>query len=222
MGAVCLLGDSIFDNAAYVGREPPVIEHLRRALPTGWSASLLAVDGDSANDVRGQLGRLDGSETHLFVSAGGNDAYNASGIFSERVLTVAEALGLLARAQARFRKDYQALLSAILAVGKPVAVCTVYDAIPGLGEAQRAGLALFNDVIIRSAAEALVPVIDLRVVCDEAEDYSAISPIEPSAQGGAKIAKVISDLIRQHDFSVRSEGTSIFTGSTGLRHGIRR
>ena len=61
MGHVCLLGDSIFDNAAYVGREPPVIEHLRRALPTGWCASLEAVDGDSANDVRGQLGRLDGT-----------------------------------------------------------------------------------------------------------------------------------------------------------------
>jgi GDSL-like Lipase/Acylhydrolase family len=216
MGHVCLLGDSIFDNAAYVGREPPVIEHLRRALPTGWCASLEAVDGDSANDVRGQLGRLDGSETHLFVSAGGNDAYNANGIFSQPVVTVAEALGLLARAQARFRKDYQALLRAILAVGKPLAVCTVYDAIPGLSEAERAGLALFNDVIIRSAAEALVPMIDLRVVCDQAEDYSAISPIEPSGQGGAKIAQVIADLIRQHDFSGRRAGTSIFTGSTGI------
>ena len=212
MANVCLLGDSIFDNAAYVGSEPAVIEHLRGALPAGSTATLLAVDGASADDVREQLGRLDGSETHLFVSAGGNDAYNASGIFRERVLTVAEALGLLAKAQARFRKDYQALLRAILAVGKPVAVCTVYDAIPGLGEAQRAGLALFNDVIIRSAAEALVPMIDLRVVCDEAEDYSAISPIEPSGQGGAKIAQVIADLIRQHDFSVRRAGTSIFTG----------
>jgi len=216
MANVCLLGDSIFDNAAYVGSEPAVIEHLRGALPAGSTATLLAVDGASADDVREQLGRLDGSETHLFVSAGGNDAYNASGIFSEGVRTVAEALGLLARAQARFRNDYQALLRAILAVGKPVAVCTVYDAIPGLGEAQRAGLALFNDVIIRSAAEALVPMIDLRVVCDEAEDYSAISPIEPSGQGGAKIAQVIADLIGQHDFSVRRAGTSIFTGSTGI------
>jgi hypothetical protein len=216
VGRVCLLGDSIFDNAAYVGSEPAVIEHLRRALPAGWTADLLAMDGASANDVRGQLGRLDGTETHLFVSAGGNDAYNASGIFSERVLTVAEALGLLARAQARFRRDYLDLLKAILAVGKPVAVCTVYDAIPGLGEAQRAGLALFNDVIIRSAAEALIPMIDLRVVCDQAEDYSAVSPIEPSAQGGAKIAQAIADLIRQHDFSVRRGGTSIFTGSTGI------
>jgi lysophospholipase L1-like esterase len=216
MGHVCLLGDSIFDNAAYVGSQPAVIEHLRRALPTGWTATLLAVDGDSANDVREQLGRLDGSPTHLFVSAGGNDAYNASGVFRERVLTVAEALGLLARAQARFRNDYQALLGAILAVGMPAAVCTIYDAIPGLAEAERTGLALFNDVIIRSAAEALVPVIDLRAVCDQTEDYSDISPIEPSGHGGAKIARVIADVTRLHDFSVRSAGTNIFTGSTGI------
>jgi len=213
VGHVSLLGDSIFDNAAYVGSEPAVIDHLRRALPAGWTATLLAVDGASANDVREQLARLDGGETHLFLSAGGNDAYNASGLFTQRVVTVAEALKLLAGAQARFRTDYEALLRALLGLDKPLAVCTVYDAIPGLGQAERAGLALFNDVIIRSAAAALVPMIDLRVVCDQAEDYSAVSPIEPSAEGGAKIARVIADLIRHHDFSVRRAGTSVFTGS---------
>jgi len=213
MANVCLLGDSIFDNAAYVGSEPAVIEHLRGALPAGSTATLLAVDGASANDVREQLGRLNGSETHLFVSAGGNDAYNAGGIFTERVVTVAQALRLLAGAQARFRTDYEALLRAIVGLDKPVAVCTVYDAIPGLGEGERAGLALFNDVIIRSAAEALIPMIDLRVVCDQPGDFSAISPIEPSGQGGAKIAQVIADLIGQHNFSVSRAGTSVFTGS---------
>jgi hypothetical protein len=34
-----LLGDSIFDNAAYVGREPDVITHLRALLPPGWQAA---------------------------------------------------------------------------------------------------------------------------------------------------------------------------------------
>lgn len=213
MGHVCLLGDSIFDNASYVKGQPAVIEHLRRALPTGWVATLVAVDGDSAIDVHEQLRRLDPSATHLFVSAGGNDAYNASGVFGERVLTVADAVQLLAKAQARFRHDYQSLLRALLAVGKPVTVCTIYDAIPGLGEAERAGLALFNDVIIRSAVEELVPVIDLRIVCNEAQDYSDISPIEPSGQGGAKIAQVIADVIGLHDFSLRRAGTNVFTGS---------
>ena len=215
MGHVVLLGDSIFDNAAYVGRQPAVIEHLRRALPSGWAASLLAVDGDSAIDVREQLRRLDKSATHLFVSAGGNDAYNASGVLDQRVLTVADAIGLLAQAQARFHRDYQGLLGALLATEKPVTVCTIYDAIPGLGKSQRAALALFNDVIIRSAVEGLVPVIDLRVVCDQAEDYSDISPIEPSGHGGAKIARVIADVVAQHDFSLPRTGMTVFTGSAG-------
>ena len=215
MGHVFLVGDSIFDNAAYVGSQPPVIEHLHRAFPPGWGATLLAVDGASAIDVREQLRRLDDSATHVFVSAGGNDAYNASGVLRERVLTVAEAVGLLAKAQARFRQDYQDLLGALLAVGKPVTVCTIYDAIPGLGEAERTSLALFNDVIVRSAVEALVPVIDLRMVCDQAEDFSDISPIEPSGHGGAKIARVIGQVVAQHDFSLRGGGTNVFTGSAG-------
>ena len=103
---------------------------------------------------------------------------------------------------------------ALLAVGKPLMLCTIYDAIPGLGEAERAALALFNDVIIRSAVEGRVPVIDLRIVCDQPEDYSDISPIEPSGHGGAKIARVIADVVAQHDFSLGRGGTYIFTGTT--------
>ncbi len=215
VGHVFLLGDSIFDNGTYVRSQPSVVEHLQRALPPGWRATLLAVDGARAIDVREQLHGLHDSATHLFVSAGGNDALNASGVFSQRVQTVAQAVGLLANAQARFRKDYRDLLRALLAVGKPLTVCTIYDAIPGLGQAERAGLALFNDVILQSAVEVLAPVIDLRIVCDQAEDYSDVSPIEPSGQGGAKIAQVIADVVAQHDFSIRRGGTTIFTGSAG-------
>src|SRR5260370_3972449 len=215
VGHVFLLGDSIFDNATYVRSQPSVVEHLQRALPPGWRATLLAVDGASAIDVREQLHGLHDSATHLFVSAGGNDALNASGVFSRRVQTVAEAVGLLANAQARFRKDYRDLLRALLAVGKPLTVCTIYDAIPGLGQAERAGLALFNDVILQSAVEVLAPVIDLRFVCDEAKDYSDVSPSEPSGQGGAKIAQVIAHVVAQHYFSIRRSGTTIFTGEAG-------
>jgi hypothetical protein len=45
MPHIVLLGDSIFDNAAYVPGEPPVIEQLRAHLPKNWQATLLAVDG---------------------------------------------------------------------------------------------------------------------------------------------------------------------------------
>src|SRR5258708_29597084 len=130
VGHVFLLGDSIFDNATYVRSQPSVVEHLQRALPPGWRATLLAVDGARAIDVREQLHGLHDSATHLFVSAGGNDALNASGVFSQPVQTVAEAVGLLANAPARFRKDYRDLLRALLAVGQPLTVSTIYAAIP--------------------------------------------------------------------------------------------
>ena len=45
MGHVVLLGDSIFENSAYVKSQPSVLEPLRRALPAGWPATLAAVDG---------------------------------------------------------------------------------------------------------------------------------------------------------------------------------
>jgi hypothetical protein len=89
---------------------------------------------------------------------------------------------------------------------KPVTVCTTYDAIPGLGTPERAALSLFNDVIVRSANAALAPVIDLRLVCDQADDYSQVSPIEPSGRGGAKIAQVIARVVAEHDFSLRRGG----------------
>ena len=45
MNHVFLLGDSIFDNGRDVPGGPSVIEHLRRCLPSGLRATLLAKDG---------------------------------------------------------------------------------------------------------------------------------------------------------------------------------
>ena len=64
---------------------------------------------------------------------------------------------------------------------------------PPEGEVIRAGLALFNDVITRAAFSRGLPLIDLRLICDEPGDYA--NPIEPSTQGGSKIAAAISRLI---------------------------
>ena len=52
MNHAVLLGDSIFDNAAYVPGKPSVIEQLRISLPAGWKATLLAFDGDVTADVQ--------------------------------------------------------------------------------------------------------------------------------------------------------------------------
>jgi hypothetical protein len=61
----------------------------------------------------------------------------------------------------------------------------------------------FNDCILREAFTAGLPVIDLRLTCSAAGDFSAVSPIEPSSAGGAKIVRAISTVLRDHDFSRR-------------------
>jgi len=53
-----LLGDSIFDNAAYVRGRPAVVDQVRNSLPQGWRATLIARDGNVINDVHRQLDRL--------------------------------------------------------------------------------------------------------------------------------------------------------------------
>jgi hypothetical protein len=201
MGHVVLLGDSIFDNARYVPDRPPVIEQLRQALPRGWLATLLAVDGHMTPDVAVQLKNLPAGATHLVVSAGGNDALGESGILGEPACTVGEALAILDEARARFRGSYRAMLQALSEVGKPTAVCTVYDSIPGLGPAEQAALSGFNEVILREAFAAGLPVLDLRLICDRPSDYSHVSPIEPSAVGGGKIARVLAEVVTRHDFA---------------------
>jgi hypothetical protein len=203
MSHVVLPGDSIFDNGGYVPGEPPVIEQLRGELPAGWQATLLAVDGDVTTDVRKQLGGLPGTATHLVVSVGGNDALGQAGILQATVRSGGELLGHLASVGERFRANYRQMLAALEATGRQAMVCTVYDAIPILDPAAQAGLALFNDGIVREAIAARVPVLDLRVICTHSGDYSSLSPIEPSARGGAKIARAIAAVLTGHDFSRR-------------------
>jgi hypothetical protein len=200
---VVLLGDSIFDNAVYVPDGPAVIDQLRRVLPAGWRASLLAVDGHVTGDVADQLEALPPDATHLVVRAGANDALRASLVLEEPAATVGEALGLIHDVRARFRESYRAMLAALARTGRPLAVCTVYDRVPGLGAAEHAALAGFNEVILREAFEARLPVIDLRLVCDHVADYSHVSVIEPSVQGGEKIVRAIAELLKTHDFGQR-------------------
>lgn len=201
MGHLVLLGDSIFDNARYVPDRPPVIEQVRRSLPTGWRATLLAVDGHVTSDVERQLSRLPADATHLVVSVGGNDALGESGILREAVGSVGEAMTLLHQTLVQFGGEYRGMLQKVLAQTKPTTVCTVYDSVPGLEQEARTALGAFNEVILRAAFQAGLPVIDLRLVCTQPSDYSPLSPIEPSVTGGAKIARTIAEVMSHHDFS---------------------
>ena len=202
MKNVFLLGDSIFDNAPYVAKGCEVQTQLQALLGDGHRVILLARDGDVLADMNSQVSRLPASpaaSTRLIVSCGGNNVLGLVGFMQSGVRTVLEAAELLASWQAEFRFEYRRMLDRVLARGLPVAVSTIYDGVPGLSPGLRTALAVFNDVILREAALRRLSVLDLRLVCDEPGDYSPASPIEPSEQGGRKIAAAIADLLRSQD-----------------------
>ena len=207
--SIALLGDSIFDNAGYVPGELCVTDQLRRALGDDAAVNLLAVDGDFVRDVGNQLRRLPAETTHLFVSVGGNDALSYAHELLREFETAADMFYEWARVQREFRGEYREMLAGVNAEDKHVALCTVYDAVPSIDEIEATGLSLFNDVIISEAIAAGLPLLDLRQVCTEIEDYSRLSPIEPSSEGGEKIAAALQRLFKSHDFS--SEWTVVYS-----------
>src|SRR2546423_7222491 len=115
MSHVVLLGDSIFDNAAYVPGGPAVVDQLQSHLPDGWRATLLAVDGSVTEDVATQLRRLPADASHLIVSAGGNDALGYSGILFAPARDAGDVFTRLTDIYDQFRGAYRAMLEAVLA-----------------------------------------------------------------------------------------------------------
>ena len=71
-------------------------------------------------------------------------------------------------------------------------VCAIYSGDFDGPDTQRvinAALRMYNDVILQAALDHACPVIDLRRVCTESTDFT--QQIEPTAQGGKKIADAI-------------------------------
>jgi hypothetical protein len=189
---VVLLGDSIFDNAAYVGAGPDLIRQVRDLLPAGWRATLNAKDGAVVGDIAAQLQKMPADATHLVVSVGGNDALREAPVLDAKARSVADALELITVARMRFRSAYARMLDHALGRRLPMCVCTIYE--PRYPEAVRRSLAataltVINDAVTREAFARDIDLIDLRIVCDEDRDFA--NPIEPSVAGGAKIARSI-------------------------------
>jgi len=197
------LGDSIFDNAAYVGNAPDIVWQVQRRLAHGSKATLRAVDGGTTEDVREQLRHLPADATHLIVSAGGNDALGYIDFLGAPARTTAEALLGLAEIAAGFERRYHDMLTEVLAHGLPTAICTIYY--PRFPDAtmQRIAVTVFNDCITRAAFVHGISLLDLRFICTEEGDYA--DPIEPSAQGGEKIAQAVLEMVEDGFASGRTE-----------------
>ena len=209
MKHLVLVGDSIFDNASYVSEGESVSEQLTHIVDSDTKVTLLAVDGAVTTDIPEQLSSFPTDATHVFVSCGGNDGLRIINILQEPATTVGDALEILTKAIETFRKNYCTMLKLLLNKHSNLAVCTIYNSIPGISENALTALALFNEVILEETISNNLPIIDLRKICKEYEDYSQISPIEPSGKGAEKIAKVIKFLAYNHRYG--STNTNIYT-----------
>ena len=209
MPHLVLLGDSIFDNAGYTSGGPDVISQVRSLLPSLWQASLLAIDGSTTDYIPDQIARLPKQVTHLVLSVGGNNALmNASDLgipmfgsaTHDGPLLPIVNMEKLAHIYENFEMRYRTAVKACLGPGLPLGICTIYNGCFPDMKFQRiasVALAIFNDVIVRVAIEHNLPVIDLRLICTDPEDYA--NPIEPSSKGGEKIARAVVALVTGAD-----------------------
>jgi len=219
MKHIVLLGDSIFDNNSYVNSgELDVPNQLRSLVGHRSRITNLAVDGHKIRHVKNQLDNLPPSATNLFVSVGGNDGLGHLSIFNSHVSTVGEALRQMYRIGNNFKKRYSEMVDLVLSYNIPTAFCSIYyprfdarslnrvqhymTAIQNGREIQEMAMAaetIFNDIITYEIFKRKIPLIDLRVLCDDDEDFA--NPIEPSCIGGMKIAETISFIADTFDTS---------------------
>lgn len=129
--------------------------------------------------------------SRLVLAIGGNDALQNSDLLDLRTASAGRALSIFADRLAAFERSYRGTLNGVLRVGRPLIVCTIYNGALDADTARlaRVGLMMFNDVIVRTAVENGLAVVELRVVCTEPADYA--NPIEPSGPGGLKIATAV-------------------------------
>lgn len=196
MPHVVLLGDSIFDNARYTLGGPDVVAQVREMLPDGWSASLLAVDGSTTNEVPAQVQCVPRDASHLVLSVGGNDCIMNADILRAPAGGVTQALFLLADRAQKFEESYRRAVAACRELKLPLTICTIYNGCfpdPDYQRAISSALMVFNDAILRVGIEFSLSVLDLRLICSSPDDYA--NPIEPSSIGGAKIARSIAHIV---------------------------
>lgn len=197
-GTVLVCGDSILDNAPYVGPLGRSLKSHLEAFLEGWAIDFRAVDGATCADVSArQLGAGSDGCDALALSVGGNDALGNIHLLEDRQeRRLFDFALMLADIQAAFRADYLQVLRAAEGHAPELLALTIYrprfhlDGLPA--ELQRAAdalLSLFNDVIQEEAGARGHQILDLRRIC--VSDAHFANPIEPSDFGGREIALAI-------------------------------
>ena len=228
MRHIVLLGDSIFDNISYVDPGEQDVPKQLRALVRGGDCKVtnLAVDGHVTRHIVTQLNNLPSDATHLFLSVGGNDGLGHLSIFNDNIDTIGDALQKMYLIGEDFKKAYSAMLDSVLMHKLPTAVCNIYyprffsssldrviSYLPMMMDGEKlqqmtmAAETIFNDIIMFEVFKRKLPLIDLRVLCNDDQDFA--NPIEPSCIGGMKIAKTINKIANEHSFDSNDCGVYV-------------
>jgi hypothetical protein len=129
--------------------------------------------------------------THVVICVDGGWAIETSGLLQGSARTIREALYGLASAADEFEKVFVRLIAAATEAGVPTIVCTLVPARyvdPVQERAAAAALAIFNDRILRRAIAAQLSIVELRLICDEDNDYASETLL--SHAGVRKVANV--------------------------------
>ena len=164
-----------------------------------WSIEKRAIDGSVIEDVINlQLGNLK-KDSPVALSAGGNNLLKSFGIVQDDAkMTFNQVMKTLKPVIEKFENDYENLLNKIQS---PALCFTIYNPafhhydetefMSPYQEACEVTVNIFNDIIQRLILKKGFEVLELRALFTEKNDYA--NSIEPSHQGGEKIAKFITN-----------------------------
>lgn len=199
---VVLLGDVLLDAYKSIDKTPGQFEDA--LLPGTRDQWKISVISSAKIERAGPSLALPRDATHALIFIEGNHAIEQSGLLDSRPDTFGQTLEQLSLAADEFERTLDRLIQAAQAARLVIMVCTMFA--PNYKDAARqraacAALAVFNDRVTKRAAETRVSVIDLRLTCNEPEDYD--KPTQLSQSGLQKAANVIRYAMLELDAGAR-------------------
>ena len=187
---VVLLGDALLE--AYVGIDKTPGKFEDAILPGTRNQWRLSVVSAAEVERAGPALALPRDATHAMVFIEGNHAIEQSGLLDSRPDAYGHTLAQLALAADEFERTLERLIHVAQAARLVIMMCTMFQ--PNYKDPVRqrtacAALAVFNDRVTKRAAQARVSLIDLRLTCNEPDDYD--KPTLLSKSGVQKVANVI-------------------------------
>ena len=187
---VVLLGDALLDAYSSIDKTPGKFEDaLLPGTRDKWKISVVTA---AEIERAGSVLVLPADATHAIIFIEGNHAIEESGLLHGRSGTYGQELEQLSLAADEFEHTLARLIHVAQAARLVIMVCTMFQPNHKDPVRQRTAcgaLAIFNDRVTKRAAEARASLIDLRLICNEPEDYDKATQLSQS--GLQKAANVI-------------------------------